>query len=418
MRTIEIEAATPQPKKLSRHNEGGKQQQEEEAGTHGTKVAEEAGFSGGLGRRAGKVFKTALFSIGGSSLSIMHTVHIPPEKSRAPTYLCDLFTAPMEAQVKLFSGNSASQLAEHISQHYGQELGKVTIQKFSDGEFQPVFNESVRGDYVFLIQSTYAPSDNLMELLMMIDAARRASAGYITAVIPYFGFARQDRKDKPRVSIASKLVANLLTTAGANRIMTMDLHAPQIQGFFDIPVDHLDSSAIFIPYIENLNIPGLTFASPDVGSTNRVREVASYFGADMVICDKQRKRANEVASMTVIGDVKDKDLVLIDDICDTAGTLTKSAAMLMDKGARSVRAFCTHPVLSGKAYENIENSVLSELVVCDTIPLRQQSSKIKVLSTAELFSIAIRNVHENKSIHSLFIHSRLKEKLRNSLIAE
>ena len=202
------------------------------------------------------------------------------------------------------------------------------------------------------MQCHYAPSDNLMELLMMIDAARRASAGYITAVIPYFGFARQDRKDKPRVSIASKLVANLLTTAGANRIMTMDLHAPQIQGFFDIPVDHLDSSAVFIPYIENLGIKDITFASPDVGSTNRVREVASYFGAEMVICDKHRKRANEVASMTVIGDVTGKDIILIDDICDTAGTLTKSAQMLVDKGAKSVRAFCTHPVLSGKAYEN------------------------------------------------------------------
>ncbi|MBL7767041.1 MAG: ribose-phosphate pyrophosphokinase [Chitinophagaceae bacterium] len=318
----------------------------------------------------------------------------------------------MLPQVKIFSGNSTLHLADKIAQSYGQALGKATIQKFSDGEFQPVFNESIRGDFVFLIQSTYAPSDNIMELLMMIDAARRASAGYITAVIPYFGYARQDRKDKPRVSIASKLVANLLTTAGANRIMTMDLHAPQIQGFFDIPVDHLDSSAIFIPYIENLKISNLTFASPDVGSTNRVREVASYFGADMVICDKQRKRANEVASMTVIGDVRDKDLVLIDDICDTAGTLTKSAAMLMDKGAKSVRAFCTHPVLSGKAYENIENSVLSELVVCDTIPLKQNSPKIKVLSTADLFSIAIRNVHESKSISSLFIHSQLKEKLK------
>jgi ribose-phosphate pyrophosphokinase len=320
----------------------------------------------------------------------------------------------MQPTVKIFSGNSAPKLAEEISTFYGQELGSVKIQKFSDGEFQPVFNESIRGDYVFLVQSTYAPSDNLMELLMMIDAARRASAGYITAVIPYFGYARQDRKDKPRVSIASKLVANLLTTAGANRIMTMDLHAPQIQGFFDIPVDHLDSSAIFIPYIENLKIENLTFASPDVGSTNRVREMASYFGAEMVICDKQRKRANEIASMTVIGDVKDKDLILIDDICDTAGTLTKSAAMLMDKGAKSVRAFCTHPVLSGNAYENIENSVLSELVVCDTIPLKQTSSKIKVVSTAELFSIAIRNTHENKSINSLFIHSQLREKMKHN----
>jgi ribose-phosphate pyrophosphokinase len=324
----------------------------------------------------------------------------------------------MQPKVKIFSGNASSSLANQISTYYGQELGKATIQKFSDGEFQPVFNESIRGDYVFLVQSTYAPSDNLMELLMMIDAARRASAGYITAVIPYFGYARQDRKDKPRVSIASKLVANLLTTAGANRIMTMDLHAPQIQGFFDIPVDHLDSSAIFIPYIENLKIENLTFASPDVGSTNRVREVASYFGAEMVICDKQRKRANEIASMTVIGDVKDRDIVLIDDICDTAGTLTKSAAMLMDKGAKSVRAFCTHAVLSGKAYENIENSVLSELVVCDTIPLKQASTKIKVLSTSELFSIAIRNVHENKSINQLFIHSQLKEKLKQIALSE
>ncbi len=324
----------------------------------------------------------------------------------------------MQPKVKIFSGNASSSLANQISTYYGQELGKATIQKFSDGEFQPVFNESIRGDYVFLVQSTYAPSDNLMELLMMIDAARRASAGYITAVIPYFGYARQDRKDKPRVSIASKLVANLLTTAGANRIMTMDLHAPQIQGFFDIPVDHLDSSAIFIPYIENLKIENLTFASPDVGSTNRVREVASYFGAEMVICDKQRKRANEIASMTVIGDVKDRDIVLIDDICDTAGTLTKSAAMLMDKGAKSVRAFCTHAVLSGKAYENIENSVLSELVVCDTIPLKQTSTKIKVLSTSELFSIAIRNVHENKSINQLFIHSQLKEKLKQIALSE
>ncbi len=315
-------------------------------------------------------------------------------------------------RVQIFSGNATPALASSISTFYGQDLGKSSIQKFSDGEFQPVFNESIRGNYVFLIQSTYSPTDNLMELLMMIDAARRASAGYITAVIPYFGFARQDRKDKPRVSIASKLVANLLTVAGANRIMTMDLHAPQIQGFFDIPVDHMDSSAIFIPYIEKLNIADLTFASPDVGSTNRVREVASYFGADMVICDKQRKRANEIAAMTVIGDVTDKNVVLIDDICDTAGTLTKSAAMLMDKGAKSVRAFCTHPVLSGKAYENVENSVLEELVVCDTIPLKQECKKIKVLSTAELFSIAIRNVHENKSINSLFIHSQLKERIR------
>lgn len=261
----------------------------------------------------------------------------------------------------------------------------------------------------FLVQSTFAPSDNLMELLMMIDAAKRASAGYITAVIPYYGFARQDRKDKPRVSIASKLVANILTAAGANRVMTMDLHAPQIQGFFDIPVDHLDSSAIFIPYIENLNVENLTFASPDVGSTNRVREVASYFNAEMVICDKHRKRANEIASMAVIGDVTDRNVILIDDICDTAGTLSKSAGILKEKGALSVTAFCTHPVLSGNAYENIENSVLEKLIVCDTIPLKRTSDKIEVLSTADLFATAIRNTFENKSINSLFIHSNRKK---------
>ncbi len=316
----------------------------------------------------------------------------------------------MDSSVKIFSGTNSVYLAEKIAKSFGKKLGNLTIQKFSDGEFQPVFQESIRGDYVFLVQSTFAPADNLLELLMMIDGARRASAGYITAVIPYFGYARQDRKDKPRVSIASKLVANLLHTAGANRVMIMDLHAPQIQGFFDIPVDHLDSSTIFIPYIENLKIENLIFAAPDVGSTNRVREVAKYFEVDMVICDKQRKRANEIAAMTVIGDVKGKNVVLIDDICDTAGTLCKSASMLMEKGALSVRAFITHPVLSGAAYENIQNSVLDELVVCDTIPLRadKEAGKIKVLSTAELFAIAIRNTFENKSISSLFIHSNRK----------
>ncbi|MEO6831413.1 MAG: ribose-phosphate pyrophosphokinase [Chitinophagaceae bacterium] len=315
----------------------------------------------------------------------------------------------MQPTVKIFSGTSSAYLANKISTSFGKKLGACKIQKFSDGEFQPVFEENIRGDYVFLVQSTYAPTDNLMELLLMIDAARRASAGYIAAVIPYFGFARQDRKDKPRVSIASKLIANILSEAGADRVMTMDLHAPQIQGFFDIPVDHLDSSAIFIPYIEKMNIEDLMFASPDVGSTNRVREVAAYFGAEMVICDKQRKRANEIASMTVIGEVTGHNVVLIDDICDTAGTLTKSAALLMERGAKSVRAFCTHPVLSGNAYQNIENSVLEKLVVCDTIPLKQQSSKIEVLPTADLFATAIRNTFENKSISSLFIHSNHKD---------
>ena len=312
--------------------------------------------------------------------------------------------------VKIFSGTNSQYLAEKIAGKCGPGLGKISIQKFSDGELQPIFLESIRGDYVFLVQSTFSPSDNLMELLLMIDAARRASAYKIIAVIPYFGYARQDRKDKPRVAIGSKLVANLLTAAGADRVITMDLHAPQIQGYFDIPVDHLDSSAIFIPYIQNLKLENLTFAAPDVGSANRIREMASYFNTDMVICDKHRKRANEIASMVVIGDVVGRDVVIIDDICDTAGTLTKAATLLKDKGANSVRALITHPVLSGNAYANIENSVLEELVVCDTIPLRGHSSKLKVLSVHELFASAITNTYENKSIASLFIHSQLRNK--------
>jgi ribose-phosphate pyrophosphokinase len=231
----------------------------------------------------------------------------------------------------------------------------------------------------------------------------------VIAVIPYYGYARQDRKDKPRVAIGSKLIANMLTAAGADRVITMDLHAPQIQGYFDIPVDHLDSSVIFIPYIEQLKLENLTFAAPDVGSANRIREIASYFNAEMVICDKHRKRANEIASMVVIGDVTDKNVILIDDICDTGGTLAKSAGLLREKGATTVRAMCTHPVLSGKAYENIDSSVLEELVVCDTIPLKQQVDKIKVLSVANLFAVALRNAYEQRSITSLFIHSQLKE---------
>jgi ribose-phosphate pyrophosphokinase len=311
---------------------------------------------------------------------------------------------------KIFSGTGSQYLAEKIVRSYGSKLGRINVSRFSDGEIQPVFQESIRGDYVFLIQSTCSPADNLMELLLMIDAARRASAYKVIAVIPYYGYARQDRKDKPRVAIGSKLVANMLVAAGADRVITMDLHAPQIQGYFDIPVDHLDSSAIFIPYIEQLKLENLTFAAPDVGSANRVREIASYFDSEMVICDKHRKRANEIASMVVIGDVTGRDVVLIDDICDTGGTLAKSAGLLMEKGARSVRALCTHPVLSGKAYENIENSVLDELVVCDTIPLKHQSRKIKEVSVSDLFAVAIRNAFENKSITSLFIHSQLKEK--------
>jgi ribose-phosphate pyrophosphokinase len=311
---------------------------------------------------------------------------------------------------KIFSGTGSQDLADQICKRYGTRLGKVNIQRFSDGEILPTFMESIRGDFVFLVQSTHSPAENLMELLLMIDAAKRASAYKIIAVIPYYGYARQDRKDKPRVAIGSKLIANMIQAAGADRLITMDLHAPQIQGYFDIPVDHLDSHAVFIPYIENLRLENLTFAAPDVGSANRIREIASYFEAEMVICDKHRKRANEIASMVVIGDVTDRDVVIIDDICDTGGTLAKSAALLMEKGARSVRALITHPVLSGKAYENIEKSVLDELVVCDTIPLKQTTPKMKVISVAELFAVAIRNAFENKSITSLFVHSQRKER--------
>jgi ribose-phosphate pyrophosphokinase len=315
----------------------------------------------------------------------------------------------MDSNAKLFSGSGSQYLAEKIAKRFGEPLGRVNIQRFSDGEIGVEFLDSIRGRFVFLIQSTFAPSDNLMELLLMIDAAKRASAYKVIAVIPYYGYARQDRKDKPRVAIGSKLVANMLMAAGADRVVTMDLHAPQIQGYFDIPVDHLDSSAIFIPYLENLNLTNLTFAAPDVGSANRIREMASYFECEMVICDKHRKRANEIASMVVIGDVTGRDIVLIDDICDTGGTLAKSAALLMEKGARSVRALCTHPVLSGNAYENIANSVLEELVVCDTIPLKKPCEKIKVVSTDELFAVAIRNAFENKSINSLFIRGRVRK---------
>lgn len=304
--------------------------------------------------------------------------------------------------IKLFAGSGTQKLATSIAESYGTNLGDVTLSKFSDGEFQPHFNESVRGCDVFLIQSTNQPNDNLMELLLMIDAAKRASAHYITAVVPYFGFARQDRKDKPRVAIGAKLMANLITAAGAHRIMTMDLHAAQIQGFFDIPVDHLDASVIFVPHIKNLNLPNLTIASPDMGGSYRARTFAKYFNAEVVICDKQRKRANEIESMSIIGDVSGRDVVLMDDICDTARTLAKAAELIMENGAKSVRAVCTHPVLSGDAYNTVENSALTELIVTDTIETVKTSSKIKVLSTADLFSRAIANVNEHGSISELF----------------
>jgi ribose-phosphate pyrophosphokinase len=304
--------------------------------------------------------------------------------------------------VKLFSGTASKALAANIAKSYGKPLGEVTLSRFSDGEFQPSYDETVRGCDLFIIQSTCQPNDNLMELLLMIDAAKRASAHYITAVIPYYGLARQDRKDKPRVAIGAKLVANLLRSAGIHRIMTMDLHAAQIQGFFDIPVDHLDASVIFVPYIKSLGLENLTIASPDMGGSYRARTFAKFFNAEVVICDKRRKRANEIESMSIIGDVTGQDIVLIDDICDTAGTLSKAAALIMENGAKSVRAVCTHPVLSGNAIETVENSMLEELIVTDTIALKKESPKIKVLTTADLFAKAIANVNEHGSISELF----------------
>ena len=307
-------------------------------------------------------------------------------------------------KVKLFSGTNSQYLAKKIALEYGKPLGDVEIQKFSDGEISPYYKESVRGCDVFIINSTFAPSDNLMELLLLIDAAKRASAKYVTVVIPYYGYARQDRKDRPRVSIAAKLVANLISAAGAHRIMTCDLHAGQIQGFFDIPVDHLDGSFIFVPYVRSLQLDNLLIASPDVGGTKRARAFAKHFEVDMVVIDKYRKRANEVASMQVIGNVEGKDIVLVDDLVDTGGTISKASIVLKEEGARSVRAICTHPILSGNAYENIENSALEELMVTDTIPLYRESKKIKVLSVANLFAKGIRKTHTNESISSLFIH--------------
>jgi len=307
-------------------------------------------------------------------------------------------------EVKLFSGTKSQYLAETIADHYGDKLGSSTIKKFSDGEMQPIINESVRGSYVFFIQSTFAPADNLLELCLLIDGAKRASAGYITAVIPYFGYARQDRKDKPRVPISAKLIANMLRAAGVDRVMTMDLHADQIQGFFDIPVDHLQSDAIYAKYLKEQDLSNTIFASPDVGGVKRARKYAQMFDKQLVICDKERQEANKVKSITVIGEVEGKDVYLIDDLVDTAGTLSKAADALIEKGALSVKALCTHPVLSGNAYANIENSKIDKLIVTDTIPLRQESSKIEVLSCAKLFSRAIRNAHEYKSIAALFLN--------------
>lgn len=306
------------------------------------------------------------------------------------------------SSVRLYAGSATKDLGESIAHSYGKPLGSVELKRFSDGELSVAFTESIRGEHVFLIQSTCPPADNLLELMLMIDAAKRASAANVNVVIPYFGYARQDRKDRPRVSIAAKLVANIISAAGASRVITCDLHAGQIQGFFDIPVDHLNGITIFAPYIKQLKI-NPTFAAPDVGGVSRARMYASYFNADLVICDKHRKRANEVASMQVIGEVEGADVVLVDDMIDTAGTICKAAEILKDKGANSVRAICTHAILSGKATENIANSALEEVAVTDTIPPQGEFIKIKVLSVADMFARAIRKINDQESISTLFI---------------
>ncbi|HAM98122.1 MAG TPA: ribose-phosphate pyrophosphokinase [Marinilabiliales bacterium] len=309
----------------------------------------------------------------------------------------------LTAPIKIFSGSETKYLAEKIAESYGTNLGRTSKQRFSDGEFQPSYEETVRGSHVFIVQSTFQPTENLFELLLMIDAAKRASAYKIVAVIPYFGYARQDRKDKPRVSIGAKLVADLLEAAGVSRVMTMDLHADQIQGFFNIPVDHLYASSIFTPYLRALNLENLTIAAPDMGGSKRAYAYSTYLGTPVVISHKSRSKANEIGEMKVIGDVKDKNVVIVDDMIDTAGTITKAADIMMENGARSVRVMATHPILSGPAYERIQNSSITELIVTDTIPLKQACDKITVLSVADLFANTIKSVYNQRSISSNFI---------------
>jgi ribose-phosphate pyrophosphokinase len=309
----------------------------------------------------------------------------------------------VQLEPKLFHCTQSDILAKKIAKSFGTDLGKIITSTYSDGEFQPSFEESLRGKRIFLIGSTNPPSKNLMEMLLMIDAAKRASARHITAVIPYFGWARQDRKDKPRVPIAAKMIAKILESAGATRIITMDLHADQIQGFFEIPVDHLYASTIFLPYLERLQLDDLTIASPDMGGSKRAYAYAKAMHSDVVICYKQRAKANVISHMELIGNVEGKNVVLVDDMVDTAGTLTKAADLMIDRGALSVRAICTHAILSGKAYENIENSKLKELIVTDSIPINNSNSKIKVLSCADLFADVMKRVHNNTSISSKFI---------------
>ena len=339
--------------------------------------------------------------------------HVIFRREVSEVHRCEYICAPlkdvrfMTAMVKILAGSASKYLGESVAREFGVELGNVIIQRFSDGEFQPSIEETVRGMDVIIIQSTFPPSDNLMELLLLIDAAKRASAKRIVAVIPYFGLARQDRKDKPRVAIGAKLVANLLTAAGVDRVITLDLHAEQIQGFFEVPVDHLYASTIFVPYLQSLNIPDLLIAAPDTGGTKRANAYAKLLGSDLAICYKQRKVANQIESMTVIGDVRGKNVVIVDDMCDTAGTLCKAAEVMMENGAKSVRAICTHPVLSGQAYERIQASMLTEIIVTDSIPLKEGKpiEKIKVLSVATLFGGVLTNLIDNRSISSNFIMS-------------
>jgi len=307
-----------------------------------------------------------------------------------------------DPKVSIFTGRKTRYLAEKIADSYGVELGKSIVTKFSDGELQTSYEENIRGKDVFIIQSTFPPGDNLLELLMMVDAAKRASARKIIAVIPYFGYARQDRKDKPRVSIASKLIANLLTTAGVNRVITLDLHADQIQGFFDVPVDNLYASNIFMEHIRKLNLPDLIMASPDTGGTRRAASYAKALNTGFVICYKQRAKPNVIEQMELIGDVEGKDVILVDDIIDTAGTITKAADLIMSRGANTVRVFCTHPIFSGSAYERLNKSKITEIIVTDTVPLKQTLDKIKVLSTADLLAEVINRVQNFESISSLF----------------
>ena len=308
-----------------------------------------------------------------------------------------------KAPMKVFSARASKHLAQKIADELGIELGKSSVTEFSDGEFQPCFDESVRGDMVFIVQSTNPPADNLFELLLMIDAAKRASAYKVIAVIPYYGFARQDRKDRPRVSIGSKLSADLLSTAGVDRVITMDLHADQIQGFFNVPVDHLFGSAIFAPYIEKLKLDNLTVSAPDMGGSKRANAYSRYLQSEMVLCYKLRKKPNVVEEMSIIGDVEGRNVVIIDDMVDTAGTLVLAAQKMMERGAQSIRAFATHPVLSGNAVERIHESPITELVVTDSVPFANKSDKIKVLSIAEIIATTIQAVNLNQSISTNFL---------------